>query len=331
MSNANTLELGMLALINDERAAIGLDPLRLITLLNEAAETHSKWMLEADQFSHDGEDGSSPSDRMGEAGYPFEGNSLALENIGWQSARGEEGHADDVAQVHNSLMNSAGHRANILNPDAEDIGIGVEIGTFSGANGDFEAVMVTQVFGATDADLSSWVDPGTGEPDEDVIEEEDDQIAQDDTEDTPDMETPDDAIDAPADPSDPMDQDIPEDVPQDDNQDDSVTEDAPDIAMMEDIPLPCDLSEFTVDLSDAFEFKREGDQMVWETSEEQLVATFMSAFENWAANAETAEPSKPEETDISDLMVDGMDDALPEMFLNETGDDTDEWLSQSCV
>ncbi|MEP3698263.1 MAG: CAP domain-containing protein, partial [Marinomonas sp.] len=137
MSTANPLELGMLALINDERAAAGLEPLRLITLLNDAAETHSAWMLETNQFSHSGDAGSSPSERMEEAGYPFEGASLALENIGWQSAHGEEGFVDDVAQVHASLMNSPGHRANILNPDARDIGIGIETGTFSSASGDF--------------------------------------------------------------------------------------------------------------------------------------------------------------------------------------------------
>ena len=127
MSIANTLELAMLALINDERAEAGLSPLRMITLLNQAAEDHSSWMLENDSFSHEGADDTSPSDRMAGAGYPFEGRTMALENIGWQSARGLDGHADDVAQIHASLMDSPGHRANILNPDVQDIGIGIEI------------------------------------------------------------------------------------------------------------------------------------------------------------------------------------------------------------
>ena len=200
MSNANALELGMLALINDERAAAGLDPLRLITTLNAAAENHSLWMLETDTFSHAGADGSTPSDRMEDAGYPFEGASLALENIGWQSARGAEGFEDDVAQVHAGLMSSPGHRANILNPNAEDIGIGIEIGTFSGSGGDFEAVMVTQVFGTTDADLSAWVDPLTGVPEDDVVEE--DVVDEDDS--------------------------MPDDLPPDDIGDDMTTEDAED-------------------------------------------------------------------------------------------------------
>ena len=96
MSIANTLELAMLALINDERAEAGLSPLRMITLLNQAAEDHSSWMLENDSFSHEGADDTSPSDRMAGAGYPFEGHTMALENIGWQSARGLDGHADDA-------------------------------------------------------------------------------------------------------------------------------------------------------------------------------------------------------------------------------------------
>ena len=324
MSNANTLEHGMLALINDERAAAGLDPLRPITLLNDAAETHSKWMLEADQFTHDGEGGSSPSDRMEQADYPFQGNSLALENIGWQSARGNEGFADDVAQIHDSLMISPGHRANILNPEAEDIGIGVEIGTFSGANGDFQAVMVTQVFGATDADIGAWIDPGTEDADDDIIDEPEDQIA----EDLSDTKEPTDVKDTPADP---VDQNIPEEIPQEDNPDDLLTICEPDIAMIDDISLPCDLSKFTVDLSNAFEFKREGDHLVWETSQEQLVTTFMSAFAEWVVNSDIPKPSEPQAIDISGLMVDGTEGELPEMFLSEAGDDTDEWLSQSCA
>ena len=257
MSTANELELGMLALLNDERAAAGLEPLRLITLLNDAAETHSQWMLNTNQFSHRGEDGSSPTDRMQDAGYPFEGNSLALENIGWQSSRGEEGFVDDVAQVHASLMDSPGHRANILNPNAEDVGIGVEVGTFSSANGDFEAVMVTQVFGSTDADISAWVDPESAEDDMDVI---DDLIVENDdetpltpeAEDEPETDATDDVDDAPVvaeDDTNPDVDDVPEsDAPEDDTpdaepeapvedpmvaEDDTPAEDMP----LEDMPL----------------------------------------------------------------------------------------------
>ena len=343
MSNANVLELSMLALINAERAAAGLDPLRPITLLNEAAEIHSQWMLEADQFSHSGEGGSSPSDRMAEAGYPFEGNSMALENIGWQSLRGEEGAEDDVAAVHQSLMNSPSHRANVLDPVAEDVGIGIETGTFSSPNGDFEALIVTQVFGTTDADISAWVDPGTGAADGDVVPEDDmiveddvfpeeDMIAEDDTTDETLVEEMPEETPDPVDPLDPVpvDAELAEDSPDgegDDVPDD--TEDESDVAMM-DIPLPCGLTGFTVDLSDAFTFKQEGDQWIWETSEEQLVDTFMAAFEDWAANADMDGADTAEgEMDIADLMVDGAEDPLPMTFGTEK--DIEDLLSETCI
>ncbi|MEO9897214.1 MAG: CAP domain-containing protein [Paracoccaceae bacterium] len=160
MSLANQYELQMLALINDERTSRGLNPLQLEQNLNTAAETHSQWMLDVDQFSHTGNAGSSAGDRMRSAGFEFEGNWANAENIAWQSERGSGGIEDDVINLHNSLMNSSGHRANILNPNLVYIGIGIEEGEFDG----YSAVMVTQNFATTTASVS--LDPQTGdEPD----------------------------------------------------------------------------------------------------------------------------------------------------------------------
>ena len=111
MSQANEAEQLMLMLINEERAAAGLDPLRFNGDLNEAAEDHSDWMLESDVFSHTGEDGSSVRDRAVEAGYTLAGNWAIGENIGWQSERGAPGIEDDVRDIHRGLMESPGHRA----------------------------------------------------------------------------------------------------------------------------------------------------------------------------------------------------------------------------
>ena len=344
MSTANSLELGMLALINDERAAAGLEPLRLITLLNDAAETHSAWMLEANQFSHSGESGSSPSERMEEAGYPFEGNSLALENIGWQSARGEEGFVDDVAQVHASLMNSSGHRANILNPDAEDIGIGIETGTFSSTSGDFEAVMVTQVFGTTDADISAFVDTGVGDDDPDIV---DDMIAEgeDDTDtptapDTPETDVP----DTTDDPIVVVDDDVPvvvvdddtpvvaEDMP-DEPVDDDWPEDAPepttppDVIAMDDVPFECVPTTLSVDLSDVFEFNRDGDQITLETTQDKLITAFQNAIDDWMFMMEAS--NQDDVADISDLMIDNPDSDAFSCDLFE--EDDEEELALQCI
>ncbi len=165
MSQANSLERLMLELINAERTSRGYNPLQLELRLNDAAEDYSEYMLEEDFFSHTGLDGSDPGDRMRDAGFAFSGSWTWGENIAWQSERGATGFEDDVANLHQSLMNSSGHRANILNPNFEVIGIGIEVGDYTTASGrTYEAVMVTQNFARTSAPLqidngSSGSDP----------------------------------------------------------------------------------------------------------------------------------------------------------------------------
>ncbi|MFK7882047.1 CAP domain-containing protein [Roseobacter sp.] len=149
MSKANSLEWQMLDLINSERASIGLNPLLLDLRLNDAAEDHSQWMINTDTFSHTGIGGSAPWDRMEDAGFVFSGSWRAAENVGWQSVRGQPGLADDVNDIHAGLMNSPGHRANILSADTEVIGIGIERGDYQGWDGLF----VTQNFARTAAPL----------------------------------------------------------------------------------------------------------------------------------------------------------------------------------
>lgn len=149
MSKASALEQLMLDLINTERDARGLDPLALELRLNDASEDHSEWILATDTFSHTGAEGSNPGDRMSDAGFVFSGSWGWGENIALQSERGAPGLADDVENLHNSLMNSPGHRANILNPNYEVIGIGIERGEYKGWDG----VVVTQTFARTDAPI----------------------------------------------------------------------------------------------------------------------------------------------------------------------------------
>ncbi len=158
MSQASTLEQQMLELINNERTSQGLEPVQLELRLNDASEDHSQWMLQQDVFSHTGENGSNPGDRMEQAQFEFSGNATWAENIAWQSERGALGLQDDVIDLHNSLMDSPGHRANILNPDVTVIGIGIETGDYQG----YEAVMVTQNFARTSAPLQ--LDQGATPP-----------------------------------------------------------------------------------------------------------------------------------------------------------------------
>ncbi|MEG4215440.1 CAP domain-containing protein [Microcoleus sp. Pol14C6] len=103
----------VLELTNLERSKLGLSPLTLNTQLLNAAENHSQNMALQDFFSHTGKDGSSLGSRISATGYQF---STAAENIAAGSSTPE--------QVVSSWMNSSGHRANILNPNLKEIGIG---------------------------------------------------------------------------------------------------------------------------------------------------------------------------------------------------------------
>lgn len=142
MSEANSLEQYMLELINAERAKTGAQPLAFNGTLNDAAEGHSRWMIDADIFSHTGAGGSDAGTRMRAAGYGFTGTWGWAENIAWVSTRGAPGLADETALLHTNLMNSAGHRANLLNGNYREIGIGLEQGNFQG----WDAAMVSQNF-----------------------------------------------------------------------------------------------------------------------------------------------------------------------------------------
>ncbi len=171
MSTASTVEREMLALINQERTSRGLDPLELERNLNESSEDHSTWMLDTDRFSHTGQGGSSATQRMQAAGFDLSGSWRTGENIAWQSERGAPGISDDVAQLHQNLMNSPGHRANILNPEFKYIGIGIEEGDMQG----FDAVMVTQNFAATQGEIdldNGGTTPPVTPPVEEVAEPE---------------------------------------------------------------------------------------------------------------------------------------------------------------
>ncbi|MDV6343263.1 CAP domain-containing protein [Nitrosomonas sp. Is37] len=145
MSQANAYEQYMLELINAERAKVGAQPLAFDGNLNEAAENHSSWMIATDTFSHTGAGGSSPGDRMGAAGYTFSGAWTWGENIGWRSTSAPAGLVDEVEQLNTSLMNSSGHRANILNDNFREIGVGLEVGPYSS----YEGAFVTQDFAKT--------------------------------------------------------------------------------------------------------------------------------------------------------------------------------------
>ena len=102
-------------LTNIERANAGLQPLTLDLQLVDAAQDHSNDMAQDDFFSHTGADGSTVGSRVTDTGYQY---STVGENI----AAGQT----TAAEVVEGWMNSPGHRANILNGNFTEIGIGYE-------------------------------------------------------------------------------------------------------------------------------------------------------------------------------------------------------------
>jgi serralysin len=170
VSEPNANEQYLLELINAERAGAGVQPLANNGLLNVAADNHSQWMIDADVFSHTGVNGSSPMARMQAAGYQFTGSWSNGENIAWMSLRAPTGYADEVQQLHTNLMNSTGHRANLLNGTFAEVGLGFVVGEYQGWQGAFvtenfarsgSAHFLTGVAYA-DGDQDRFYDPGEG-------------------------------------------------------------------------------------------------------------------------------------------------------------------------
>lgn len=98
-------------LVNEERAKAGLSALTMDADITAAANVRAKEIKEL--FSHTRPDGSSFSTVLKEQGVIFRGSG---ENIAWGQTSPE--------QVMNGWMNSDGHRANILNKNFKNIGVG---------------------------------------------------------------------------------------------------------------------------------------------------------------------------------------------------------------
>ncbi|HAG08729.1 MAG TPA: sporulation protein [Desulfotomaculum sp.] len=113
-------EQKMINLVNAQRAKYGLAPLKVNPDLTRVARLKAQDMLENNYFSH-----TSPT-----YGSPF--NMLRQFNISYSTAAENLAGAPTVEMAHESLMNSPGHRANILNPNLTDIGIGVVSGGIYG-------------------------------------------------------------------------------------------------------------------------------------------------------------------------------------------------------
>ena len=154
MAIPTELESYFLQLVNADRAKAGAAALVFDGELIASARGHSQWMDATNTFSHTGAGGSSAGNRMAAAGYDARGWG---ENIAYVSDRGAAGiDKADVEQLHTNLMNSPGHRANLLKAAYKEIGIGLDLGDINGN----KAVFVTQNFGTPSTSEAAETDKG---------------------------------------------------------------------------------------------------------------------------------------------------------------------------
>jgi len=126
--DVSTLQRLMLDLINNDRKANGLGAVAWDDSAARAAMSHAEDMAAQGYFSHWNTKGWGPDVRYGLAG----GTDVIGENVAAQWRRYDDGRPapiDDWSQViheaQTGLMNSPGHRANILDPHHTHVGIGI--------------------------------------------------------------------------------------------------------------------------------------------------------------------------------------------------------------
>ena len=112
-SEVSSYEKQVVELVNKERASKGLSPLTLNTELSRVARIKSEDMRDNGYFSHNSPTYGSPFDMMKSFGISYR---TAGENI----AMGQQ----SPEAVVTAWMNSDGHRANILNANFTQIGVG---------------------------------------------------------------------------------------------------------------------------------------------------------------------------------------------------------------
>jgi len=144
-------------LTNTERSGVALGQLTRNTTLDAAAQLKAQHMAEKEYFAHFSPEGVSPWFWFAQADYNFvhAGENLAI-------------HFTDTEELVDAWMDSPTHRANIMNGDYTEIGIGTAEGRFEG----YKTVYVVQLFGAPAvAQAAEPVAPAQPEPASEVVGE----------------------------------------------------------------------------------------------------------------------------------------------------------------
>ena len=111
---SNSAEQMLYDAVNRERSSLGLRQLQWDNALANAARLHTTLVATHDSLSHRFDGEADLQTRLRMAGASF---SLVAENVA---------QAPDVSTLHIAWMNSAPHRANILDPQVDSIGIAIE-------------------------------------------------------------------------------------------------------------------------------------------------------------------------------------------------------------
>ncbi len=106
-------EQQMVDLVNQEREQAGLAPLTVNDELTEVARVKAQDMIDNQYFAHESPTYGSPFQMMDHFGVTYQ---TAGENLAGNQT---------VESAHTSLMNSQGHRENILSNNYSEVGIGV--------------------------------------------------------------------------------------------------------------------------------------------------------------------------------------------------------------
>ena len=130
-SSAITQE-NIITLTNESRKELNLPLLKANSELSRAAQTKADDMLAKGYFSHNTPEGKTPWTFITAAGYNYisAGENLAV-------------NFTEAENVETAWMKSPGHKANIVNKNFEEIGIGISQGEYQGHT----AIFVVQMFG----------------------------------------------------------------------------------------------------------------------------------------------------------------------------------------
>jgi hypothetical protein len=116
VARIESIEQKIFQLVNQEREQRGLSSFKWNAKLGQAAAGHLAWMVERKTLGHHF------------SGEELLGKRIAATGVRFNASAENVAFATDWEDIHTSLMQSPGHRANILNPDYNELGIAVALG-----------------------------------------------------------------------------------------------------------------------------------------------------------------------------------------------------------